>query len=65
VDEILIASDLHPDQHCQCGHLRRSHRPACRMCEGWQDCQAFELCHEHPGVEAWRLKDSPFKAPSP
>jgi hypothetical protein len=54
-DDILITSDLHPDQHCQCGHLRRSHCPHCCMCEiTGHSCSQFKLCPEHPGVPCWR-----------
>ncbi len=60
IDGILIVSDLHPYQHCRCGHSRRSHRPACFFCWDWpQGCSTFELCPDHPGVETWRLEDSP------
>lgn len=55
LDGILIASDMHPSQHCECGHMRRSHRPHCQMCWDWGGCMSFELCQEHPGVEAWHL----------
>lgn len=56
-DGILVASDLHPYQHCRCGHFRRSHHGGrCFMCWDWGGCIAFELCPENPGVEtAWRL----------
>lgn len=54
-DDVLIAADAHPYQHCTCGHLRSSHRGGrCFMCWDWGGCMAFELCAEHPGVEDWR-----------
>jgi len=58
LDDVLITADWHPDQHCRCGHLRRSHRPACFICWDWQGCEAFELCPDHPDVEDWRRLDA-------
>jgi hypothetical protein len=30
--EAGLSEILHPPQHCECGHLRSSHRPSCFMC---------------------------------
>lgn len=63
-DDILIASDAHPYQHCHCGHLRRSHHPRCFFCHDWPGgCQEFALCLEHPEVASFLRYDSPKNSP--